>query len=565
MFAIALSWAAACGPGGAQPAAADDDALVFVVPRAPEAIDVLFVVDDSGSMAPAQHRLAAGIGAFVSVMQTEGRSLAWRIGITTTDNGHPLCTDTIPEGGKLQLVSCRDRAEAFYPQPAAGVPPPPEGLFELGCGSVCPEAIAGLEPLPTATEKDPTPRPRPWVAWAGGAGNLPPGVGLAEALACFLPQGIRGCMFESPLEAMWKAIRLSDEPGAPNEGFVRDDAILAVVVVSDEADCSLQPEQASAFDPEGGRVFWSDPEDPSPTSAVCWNAGVTCTGGPGVYDACDPANKGVDGRVGVADEDAVLLPVSRYLDLLAEQTRARMDRGIADGVVVFGIVGVSVGYAGPADLVYRDADDPEFQDAFGIGPGCSAVEGPVAVPPVRVRDVAGAVARGGEVNLHSVCDDTYEPALAAVARSIVERVPVVCVPDRVADVEPGTPDVLDPSCTMERVREEGGEATRAPVPPCRWTCGGSPCTSDEAARADGWDFPSDDDDLCYRILVDPGGRTPTSLDDMTVRAGTAVCAAEGSNLEVRVHRRPQAATVPGERVEVRCTAGTTPDADGLAP
>ena len=55
----------------------------FVQPEVPEATDVLFVVDDSASMAEEQERLAANFAAFIDVLVDSDAD--FQLGVTTTD------------------------------------------------------------------------------------------------------------------------------------------------------------------------------------------------------------------------------------------------------------------------------------------------------------------------------------------------------------------------------------------------------------------------------------------------------------------------------------------------
>ncbi|MFH2008695.1 MAG: hypothetical protein ABI333_19060 [bacterium] len=57
---------------------------------------------------------------------------------------------------------------------------------------------------------------------------------LQEVFSCMADRGTGGCGYEQPLEAMHRA--LDDHPD--NVGFVRDNAYLTVVSVTDEDDCS---------------------------------------------------------------------------------------------------------------------------------------------------------------------------------------------------------------------------------------------------------------------------------------------------------------------------------------
>jgi hypothetical protein len=55
--------------------------------------------------------------------------------------------------------------------------------------------------------------------------------------------------------------------------------------------------------------------------------------------------------------------------------------------------------------------------AQGIGPGCESAAGS-AVPPVRIRAVAEALAPG-ERRLYSICDADLGPALGSIAEGIL--------------------------------------------------------------------------------------------------------------------------------------------------
>jgi hypothetical protein len=368
--------------------------------------DVLFVVDNSGSMGEEQARLAQAIGAFVERLQGEGTDV--RIAVTTTDDGNPWCNGTSPEGGSFVATSCRARLSDFV---FNGVPV--ADMTDEACLDVC--AHDDLDLQPTATAENPVPAVHPWLQ-IGADSNLPAAIAPAEAAACMLPQGIAGCGFERPLEAMYKALLRAQMDVEDEYGFLRDTADLMVVFVTDEVDCSTKTEAATIFLPDGDKVFWSDPSAPAPTSAVCWNAGVQCSGGPGEYDDCVSALWDETGAA--TDEDgAVMHPVSRYVDQLAD-----IEAGKAPGtaVRVMAITGVPEDYVDGAAIVYADSLDAAFMNNWGIGPGCTDAGGGTALPPVRLREVAEAFAEPGQVALDSVCAPTWCDLVDRIADAIVQ-------------------------------------------------------------------------------------------------------------------------------------------------
>jgi hypothetical protein len=386
--------------------ATDTETTTGPPPIGPAAVDILFVIDNTSSMGEEQGKLARSIGQLVDPL--EQRSIDYRIGVTTTDRGNPWC-NTSPENGALVLSTCRSRLDEFsyHEGPDAR---------EEACTDICAHETIAIEQ--TSTEIDPTSKRRPWVESIGGETNLRDDIPVAEALACLLPQGIHGCTFEQPMESMYTAIQRFFLEWEESYGFMREAAHLAVIFVTDEVDCSHDPAHEIIFLPEGNRVFWSDPDAAYPTSAVCWNAGVTCAGGPGTYEACRAANKNELGELAPAS-DAVMRPVSRYVGLLQGIEDEKLAQSSAS-VLIGTITGVPEGYADGADLVYQDGDAEEQYD-WGIGPGCESEAG-IAFPPVRLREVSEPF-EIGERNLYSICAPTYDTALSSIAAAILSVTP----------------------------------------------------------------------------------------------------------------------------------------------
>jgi hypothetical protein len=479
------------------------------------AVDILFVIDNSGSMGDEQGLLASNFPAFVDVLESQPFGASYRIGITTTD-----------AFGELRVSSCQERIDDFvYYDSEEDV------LIDEtvdGCLASCDYEVVGT--VPTSTASDGEVVSRPWIEKEGDVTNLAEGLDIGEALRCAGPQGLNGSGFEAPLEAMHAVFGT----GGASAGFLRDEALLAVVFVTDETDCSAPYEnQARMFDDEA-RALWSDPSADWPTSAVCWNAGTTCEGGPGIYDDCWAVDKGYDGEE-TEPEDAVLHPVSRYVDSLRDTAQGKAARGGTGQVLVAVIGGVPLEYPETGMMLFQDSDMPDFNLEYGIGPGCGrgteGVHSPPGIPPVRLREFAEQFATE-ERNLFSICSPDYTPALEQMVDALQTLSVRTCVPGCVTDDDPDE-DGLQARC---RVVERDADGTElAAVPPCI------------GLGDTDWTFPSTSPELCYRALTDKGGSTSRSYDDMSTQ-----CITQGGNLELVVERPEGVLETPGREVQVEC-------------
>ncbi|MCX4246860.1 hypothetical protein [Paraliomyxa miuraensis] len=432
------------------------------------ALDVLFVIDNSGSMGTEQARATAAIAAFAEhAAGTLGTDL--RVGFTTTDNGNPWCGGTGPEAGNLRLSSCLSRQQEFVFNGASTI-----DVTQEACLDFC--VLDDIPILPTTTHVDQTATERRWIEAGPGGTNLG-AVSVSQAVSCAAPQGINGCGFEQPLESMHKSIERSFFAGDEMEGFLRPWARLAVVFVTDEVDCSYDPSWQDIFLPEGNRAFWGDPEAASPTSAVCWNASVECQGSDPDIGPCTAQNFDVDGNVTDAS-NAVMYSLTRYINELQMVESTKLAYRDDGSVSVALIAGVPVGYAeGTAELVYTRgaAGDGQFVEDFGVDPGCESPAGR-AVPPVRIKALAELFPVGAQPAIHSICGDDYSPALGAISSALAspQHDTTACIPACVADTDPALVGT-QPQC--EIVMGVGTEMGRdfTLVPACDGGAAGMPC------------------------------------------------------------------------------------------
>ena len=172
-------------------------------------VDLLFVIDNSGSMADEQITLVNSFPDFVSEMQTQ---------LMNTDSYHVgvITSDTNPYNG--------DGCNIFG------------GLVTRTGGASSSKA--------TCT---------PYVS---GKSWMSEGDDLQTKFACAGQVGVGGSGNEQPMYSMLQAVqKQNNAPGACNDGFIRDDALLIVIIITDEEDdheidgCNQLPQPGSPGEP----------------------------------------------------------------------------------------------------------------------------------------------------------------------------------------------------------------------------------------------------------------------------------------------------------------------------
>ncbi len=167
--------------------------------------DILFVIDNSGSMAEEIARVRTSMVAMIERLSQNGND--FRIAFTTTDN--------------REATGCSD---------LTGLPAGVDSVFNGRCGRfLAPKGSPG---------------------WIDARSYSIPSV-MASAIAPYLDPSVAevsGSAVEQPMKSVQRAI----DESIINKDFFRGEAQLLVVIVTDESDCSFADEMSSTF--SGGTV-----------------------------------------------------------------------------------------------------------------------------------------------------------------------------------------------------------------------------------------------------------------------------------------------------------------------
>jgi hypothetical protein len=384
-------WAAA--PDEGAPSTTQARTVAQVLPTESSAVDMLFVIDDSLSMTDEQEQLGIWSSELFDVLSASGDLPDLHIAVTSSSvaiPGLPHCET----GGDLH-VGAAVLQQGRYIRDVAG---------------------------PSGRERN----------YSGT---------LNETFAKMAQVGDGGCGFEQP----FKAARLALSGYVPgSEGFLRKDALLLVVFVTDEDDCSAQ--DAALF---GDQYADACSELGPITSYRCFEHGVRCYDGKGSRAFGDRRNCRPD------ESSPYTESVTGFAEFL---------KGLKTNpaqVIVAGIYGKPNHVTAIRDERITSYSTPRLADVCGSG----GKEGSGATPAIRMNALMAQF--GGRASQSSICESELSWAMRSVGlvtRGAATRSP--CLRGAVTDVDAAAPGI-QPACRVELASDVGTTlATRTDVPPC---------------------------------------------------------------------------------------------------
>jgi len=427
-------------------------------------LDILFVIDNSASTKDKQTVFAQNYPRFVQALDgfPIGRPNL-HIGVVTTsvdignDSGGKACHPASGQNGTLQNAS-------------------------LDPGFVC---------TPPTTDRFLSD-----IARSDGTRDTNYTGTLEDALSCISHVGDAGCGFESPLEAMKRAL---DGSRPENARFLRPGAFLAVVILTDEDDCSAQ---LALFE--------------QPTTAVgkddfrCGQSAYRCDraispSAPASYTGC------------TVRHDGYMNKPSDYADFLVSLKGAA---GVAVALIA-GDPTTSV-VTGPLDFIRPDGS--KTTQELAVEPTCHAtINGNLAIgrPSLRLNELVTSF--GDRGLFRTVCQSDYSGALADIGALLFAAVsPCLEGSLDTRDIDSGNPG-LQPDCTVSDVEAPDTDAqVETAIPRCRMAAEDKPQLN--GGRACWWVAPNPDACVTETQLELRVERAAPASPNTTVRVSCAIAA-----------------------------------------
>jgi hypothetical protein len=283
---------------------------------------------------------------------------------------------------------------------------------------------------------------------------------ISDAFTCIAALGDQGCGFEGQLKSVrWALDPLNTPVG--NATFLRPDAFLAVILVTNEDDCSI-PDDSDLVDPS--QIRMSDPLGPL-WSWRCNEFGHLCNiGGTLKPPPRGPAMGNLQGCTSNETASGKLTHVgdeAAFLKGLKSDPRQ---------ILVAAITGPSTPYT--IEMIQNPMDIEQHPN---IVHSCTQNSGEFADPAVRIQQWAEAF--GDHSIVQTICGNSFAPALMLIATEIGKLLGPGCVTSNLVDSDLGTPG-LQPECdVVDRYVNDQGKLVSTTLRACSASGNTPPCWS----------------------------------------------------------------------------------------
>ncbi|MGB8331663.1 MAG: hypothetical protein WCE62_16160 [Polyangiales bacterium] len=411
------------------------------VPVNPQrALDLLFIIDDSASMRDEQAKLAEQVPRLVSLLlsggvDTDGVSKpvgdfpaveSLHVGIITPDLGYSTVPATSYTAGS---------------GPSFDFNPTPDCMRSGGNGKAGFMQVTGYQGEPRMTCEAQTPPDGTLYL------NHEPGdnqTALVNDVTCITGQGtdgMWGCGFEQQLESILASTR-----NTANSGFNRDDALLAVILITDEDDCSTTDPRLFDVEEHSSNPYQGPFADPPTDSLVQFN--LRCSEH---KEALQQIQRYVDGIAALKEDPSQVV----FAAITGIPEKSALDReNFSNDELRYQAI------LDDPDMV--EAADPDTAGTQGqqLTPACTATDGSGdAYPGRRIVETALGLSEantGVGTVVESICAADYAPALNAIVDRIAAALRQLCLP---FPLNRNSQDVV--GCEVREVQPEGGTCATA--------------------------------------------------------------------------------------------------------
>jgi hypothetical protein len=426
-------------------------------------LDILFMVDNSQSMLPLQAKLTTQFPVFMNVLKALPTGVGAETGLPDVHVA-VVSSDTGPGRFNLPDRHCAFRGDG--------------GLFKS-------------TPGPTATCAAPLPADQHYLAAAQNQTIKNYTGDISDAFSCIAALGDQGCGFEGQLKSVrWALDPLNADLVPDNAGFLRNDALLAVILITNEDDCSI-PDDSDLVDPTQSRM--SDPYGPL-WSFRCNEFGHLCN----INGQMMPPPRGpATNLMGCVSNETATGKLTHVADEVAFLKALKPD---PSQIFVAAITGPSAPYS--IEMI-QNPMEPEMHP--NIVHSCNQNTGEYADPSVRIQQWVESFGAHGV--LQTICANSFAPSLTLIATELSKLLGPQCIANNLVANPDYECQITDTYTDTDQKKHETS------LPACSTNGNSAPC----------WSIHTDPKCTGNQLLIDINRGGAMLQNGLTTQVACAQC------------------------------------------
>lgn len=418
-------------------------------------IDLIFMVDNSSSMTSMQQKLASQLPAFMQVLQQLPNGLPnVHIAVVSSDMGAP--------GDQTTAIACTANGN--------------NGQFQFQVGAAA-----------TMCNSTTLAQGATFISDVDGQKNFTDPI--ESVFQCIAQLGASGCGFEHQLASIDRALGADGSPPPDsNANFLRDEAYLGIVLLTNEDDCSA-PSNTPLFSLNGGKQSISNPLGPI-ANYRCNQYGHLCkdsTGAmitppltpPGNASGNPPMLNLTDCVSNDAGGQDNLTPVSKFINDI-KALKPDPNNQILVAAITAPADPYTVEWVPPASPPPGTSGEiwPQVMHSCGaqggddVNPKAATftTDGSFGDPGVRITQFVNAFPNSV---VASICDSSYRSSMTAIATKLGALIKPNCITGKIQNDSNNRP-----MCAVTNHLTDGnGNKTDVVVPNCDENGNSAPCWS----------------------------------------------------------------------------------------
>jgi hypothetical protein len=424
-------------------------------------IDILFMVDNSPSMSEMQGKLYAQLPLFMNVLQALPSPPSLHVAVVSSDMGAPGDSTTA-----IMCTTAGDQGEFQYM-------PRSDSTLGITCTNTTLTAgatfISDADMMPNYTDP------------------------IGTVFQCIALLGEAGCGFEHQLASIDRALGGDGSPApSTNANFLRPEAYLGIVMLTNEDDCSATP-PTTIYSLNGYQQNIANPDGPI--------GNYRCNGGPrGAHLCQDPANGNamivpplnppgdaitiggnpalplancIDNETG----SSALTPVSQFISDV-KSLKADPDNQILVAGIIAPAAPYTVAWVPEQGGINTQPGElwPEVMHSCGaagsddVNPAATMnpTDGSFGDPGVRETQFLSAFPN---FVIASICDDSYATSMQAIATKLGALITPPCIKGQIQNDAN-----MNPECSViEHLEDMQGNKTDKGIQNCNENGNTAPC------------------------------------------------------------------------------------------